>query len=225
MAELHSLDLSNNRLTEIPSSLGYSKCLKAISINDNPFSRSYALLSSMLEPLEEVKNKHNSFDPSPRSPATNTLKRYRISSFDGKRRTFHSQTLGCRNKAPRVQDECAILRFLGHLRDQYELESGIVGTLPRPLSSIFQNESTYYKLSPVKLHQAETSQSRRQIIQELFETEKTYVAELQTAFNIYFIPLILEEILDEVQFTTLFSNFHHIFRLHERYVKVTLETS
>jgi hypothetical protein len=98
------------------------------------------------------------------------------------------------------------------MRDQYDLES----ISHKPLSRLLRDgKNDIFSHTPLKFHSISDSTTRVcRIIKEILETERTYVSEMVTVYDIYYIPISLREILDKGQFEVLFSNFSTILAIH-----------
>jgi RhoGEF domain len=124
------------------------------------------------------------------------------------------------------QDISSILRFLSHLRDQYDLDTFANRKPTRPHSWLLEKkEEVKYTYTPVIIKNSADSESRSRVLQEILDTERTYVSELQVVFDLYFRPIVKDRILTSIQSHHLFSNFAVILRLHKMYNQITSGTS
>lgn len=129
------------------------------------------------------------------------------------------------NKTNILKNSCPLFKkFLYQLRDAYDLEPKISANIIR--SDLILNKEISYTYTPVKLNYFNfynSESKRKNIISEILETERSYVAELQTVNDLFMIPLSSRMILNKVQFNTLFSNIRDIFRLHHDHFLPDLE--
>jgi hypothetical protein len=119
-----------------------------------------------------------------------------------------------------ITNEILILKLLAHFRDQFDLEQNTTESPERPLSHLFEKEPEYhYSYLPMHIWKIqESSKTRTKIIQEILQTERSYVSELDVAFSLYFTGISAQKMLPRTAFLIMFSNFSLIRKLHKTYL-------
>lgn len=191
MTSLNFLDFSHNNIRMIPSSIGCLNALSYLKIEPNSFDGLFGRLAYILR----RRNRH---EYSKFSVGSTSLCRNAINENDP------------------IDEQCAILRFISHMRDQFELES-IAREFPyRELSSLFDKQPSHiYCYKAKNLEYCYSSEERKNIIQELLHTERTYVDELDTVFYLYYNGIKSMNGIPKAAILTLFSNFISIRTLHK----------
>ncbi|KAJ6253842.1 faciogenital dysplasia protein [Anaeramoeba flamelloides] len=88
------------------------------------------------------------------------------------------------------------------------------------IQNVFRGYQTRKKILEPEFENALT---RRYLIQEIIETEKTYVSLLDILVKEFLIPLKKQEILDQTQLSKIFSNIETIFGLNQKLYEGFLE--
>jgi hypothetical protein len=133
--------------------------------------------------------------------------------FSRKSKTLDSNEIG-----PNC-DHLYLQRLLGYLRDQHTLEERYESKLSH--SWLFdvctEIDVIEYAYEPIYYQEGvEYSDVCKSIIRELYETEVTYVKELQTVYDLYHQPISALGI-DKILVKSIFSNLDLLLTFHREY--------
>ena len=114
-----------------------------------------------------------------------------------------------------------LFRIKGYLQDLYDTQSAPLRKVIAKTSSRVPATSSlkliYFDESDLHQSKSLATEKRRKIIQELYETEETYVQQLDDVYRLYMIPLSNFTAFSKIHYELLFSNLDDIRYLHKRY--------
>lgn len=197
MPDLQILDLSENRLKLLPSSIGYLSSLRTFLVHGNELDSSF---DHLVNPL---------------------MKSYEKMLPAGK--IHNDKKSAGKVISSRHPGQAYLLRIQGHLADQFDLE---IARENDP-DDLFDHGMDIFPLqdamrdAPLILIQPtihlEPAPKRARIIAEIVETEITYVNQLMALEEIYQLPLQRNRILSSADLEIIFSNISSVLTVHERY--------
>ncbi|KAJ3050358.1 hypothetical protein HK097_008680 [Rhizophlyctis rosea] len=133
-----------------------------------------------------------------------------------------------------------LLRILAHLRDLYDLDP----TIKHPDTSVSQSDAPQHPTHTrhpsatssistdvtavdgdevEKLRKKQSPERRRQIVEEILQTEKTYVAQLQALVEIYVTRLEQGDLLSGHDCAAIFANVRSILLVHSQHLLPDLQ--
>jgi Leucine-rich repeat (LRR) protein len=195
MSKLQILDLSNNNLKYLPTSIGYLQALRTLLIAGNPFEDS---LQTLISPLT------SSYDG---------IQLVSSSGGDNKKRLSGSSSKIIKSQSPGI---AYLNRLQGYLADEYDLELKFPEEEKNNVRPDIDREQLQSMCRIPVTNSFDESYQRLNVINELIETEKTYVDQLSAMIDIYLTPLAQQELLEPWEMKLVFSNIQEIFDLHSR---------
>jgi hypothetical protein len=192
MNSLQILDLSANSLGVLPSSIGTLNSLRTLLVHCNPLDD---FSSNLAAPL--------------------------IRSYQN----ISPELTGDGLKANRHPGQGYLFRLQGQLADQFDLDmKQIIKTRQKPMRSKLEEFKATFSAHHVdythclvpKTVAVDASTIRMRVINEILQTEATFVEQLTTLLEIYYEPL--ELILSRSEMDLIFCNVRVIHHIHSRYI-------
>ena len=196
MDKLQILDLQENNLRTLPTSIGYLLSLTTLLLAGNPFNSS---LETIIAPILESQAQDDARNGN--SPAAQ-IKNRRLNN--AKKINWSQST-----SLP------YLYRLQGYLSDIYDLEFAA----PIDPQNYDLDIDVDYLVSYCRIPMTtslENSEYRAKVIEELIFTEETYVSQLALVRDLYVQPMEQEKLLDNDCMSLIFSNIQNILELHSR---------
>lgn len=218
MKSLESLDLSSNKLSSIPLSVGFCyKSLSSISLDKNPLNSDNFILWSQISSLKPFpygntqESKHNSRSSFDDYLSARLQGMVYICLFIGSppkgfmiaRKVYNRESGSHMRSCSSSTNSVSLSQRLLILRDIFDLYNHTHHD-----SAITLESESIKKKSP-------NLSKRNRIISEIISTEETYVNQLEILINIYVRPIRALEILPKEAYECLFSNVEGIYLLHK----------
>ncbi|KAJ3271562.1 hypothetical protein HDV01_006524 [Terramyces sp. JEL0728] len=189
---LVSLDLCYNQLSILPTSIGHLTYLQELNLLGNPFN-----------PL---------FDPVV-SPLNKSMKE----NYSNYQASIWNNTEAQKQKKKMVHlsqpSQGYLERLQGFLMDIYDLQTQKPSVKQQQQPEFVPPE---FILSRILVTSYQQLPKRERVVQEILETEKTYVEQLQIMYDLYYIPMIESKNFPPFIMKMLFGNIDHILKFHQR---------
>ncbi|KAJ3252276.1 hypothetical protein HK103_001646, partial [Boothiomyces macroporosus] len=201
MKSLVSLDLCYNQLSILPTSIGHLSYLQELNLLGNPFN---PLFDPVVSPLNKsMKENYSNYQSSIWNNAE---------AQKQKKKMVHLSQ----------PSQGYLERLQGFLMDIYDLQTQkpIVKQSPQP-----EFVPPEYILSRIQTqHYSQQLVKRERVVQEILETEKTYVEQLQIMYDLYYVPMVESKNFPSHLINLLFGNIENILKFHQRYLLIDLRT-
>ncbi|KAJ3325483.1 Plasma membrane t-SNARE, secretory vesicle fusion [Boothiomyces sp. JEL0866] len=193
MKSLVSLDLCYNQLSILPTSIGHLSYLQELNLLGNPFN---PLFDPVVSPLNKsMKENYSNYQSSIWNNAE---------AQKQKKKMVHLSQ----------PSQGYLERLQGFLMDIYDLQAQ-KHIAKQPQQPEFVPPE--FILSRIAIsHYNQQLPKRERVVQEILETEKTYVEQLQIMYDLYYIPMVESKNFPSYLIKMLFGNVESILKFHQR---------